>query len=105
MREMNRLRTPEFYEKRDIKKHLDSMGAFYFSPYMSGYGKTGIPDITVCYRGTFIGIEVKREGKEPTARQWKILDEIRAAGGVALCGTAEVVIAGLKQRFGDSVLP
>ena len=63
------MKTPESYEKADIKKYLDSIGAWHFSPYMAGFGKAGVPDIVFCYQGRFGAIEVKREGKTPTKLQ------------------------------------
>ena len=46
----------------------------------------GIPDILGCHKGRFIGLEVKRPGKdyrEPTMYQKKRLREIRLSGGIA----------------------
>lgn len=84
--------SPEGHEKKAIKKYLDSIGAWHFSPYMAGFGKAGVPDIVVCWNGKFISVEVKREGKEPTPIQTRRMEEISKAGGVALWGTAEKVI-------------
>ena len=91
------MKTPEGYEKAEIKKYLTSIGAFHFSPTMAGYGRSGVPDIVACIGGRFWGIEVKREGKKPTPRQWKMMAEINEAGGASLCGTAAVVIRGLQN--------
>lgn len=93
------MKTPEGYEKDKIKKYLDSIGAWYFCPYMAGFGKGGVPDIIVCHRGRFISIEVKRPGKEPTERQKLRMAEVQAAGGVAIWGDATKVLSEL-----DSVL-
>ena len=90
------MKTPESYEKADLKKYLDSIGAWHFSPLMAGFGKSGVPDIVFCYRGRFGGIEVKREGKTPTQLQYWRMDEIRGAGGSAFWGTAEKVIREIK---------
>lgn len=92
------MRTPEFYEKVEIKKYLDSIGAWHFSPYMAGFGKSGVPDIVVCLNGKFISIEVKREGKAPTPIQTRRMEEITKAGGIAIWGTAEKVINELLPR-------
>lgn len=86
------MKTPEGYEKDDICKYLDSIGAWYFKPMMSGFGKSGVPDIIVCLNGKFFSIEVKREGKNPTPVQTRRMEEIIKAGGIALWGTAEKVI-------------
>jgi Holliday junction resolvase len=94
------MRTPEGYEKDDICKYLDSIGAWYFKTYMAGYGKRGVPDIVACIRGVFWGIEVKREGKEPTPIQWKRMEEIQKAGGRTAYGTAAMVIETLRVNVG-----
>lgn len=91
------MHSPEFYEKREIKKYLDSIGAWYCMPATYGFGKSGTPDIVACHGGRFIGIEVKREGKEPSKLQEKRIADIQAAGGTAVWGTAEKVIVELKN--------
>ena len=91
------MRSPEGYEKIEIKKHLDNIDAWHFSPYMAGFGKSGVPDIVACYRGKFIGIEVKREGKLLTKLQLHCLEAVKTAGGWALWGTAEKVIAEIER--------
>lgn len=87
-----KMKTPESYEKAEICKYLDSIGAWYFKPTMTGFGKAGVPDIIACIGGEFISIEVKREGKEPTAIQERRMKEIRLAGGQVFWGTAQKVI-------------
>ena len=91
------MRTPEGYEKDDICKYLDSIGAWYFLPYMAGFGKSGVPDIVACIRGYFVSIEVKREGKMPTKLQTARAHEIYHAGGTPIWGTANRVIEQLKE--------
>ena len=88
---------PEYYEKQAIKKYLESICAWYFCPYMAGFGKSGVPDIVACINGRFVSIEVKREGKEPTTLQWQRIAEIDLVGGVAIWGTATRVIPLLKK--------
>lgn len=91
-----KMRTPEKAEKDEIKRYLDSIGAWQFTPYVAGFGKSGVPDIVFCWRGRFGGIEVKREGKTPTVIQERRMKEIVDAGGIALWGTADRVIPLLK---------
>jgi hypothetical protein len=94
------MRTPEFYEKRDICEFLDRLGpdrCWYFKPYTAGFGKSGVPDITGSLFGSFFSIEVKRPGKEPTAIQSRRMSEIAQANGVPFAGTAEVVIQQIKD--------
>jgi len=96
------MRSPESYEKDDIKKFLATLGedCWYFMPYMRGMGKNGVPDIVGCYKGRFFSIEVKREGAKPTPIQTRRMKEITDAGGWAVAGTAEVVIDAFKRAFG-----
>ena len=91
------MRTPEAREKDEICKYLKSIGAWYFRPYMAGFGKSGVPDIVFCYRGRFGAIEVKREGKAPTKLQWKRVLELQEVGSATFWGTAEKVIGELHD--------
>lgn len=91
------MRTPESFEKEEVRKYLKSIGAFYCTFTTGGYGRSGTPDIVACIDGKFWGIEVKREGKKPTISQQRRLDEIRYAGGRAIAGTAKVIIAELER--------
>jgi Holliday junction resolvase len=90
------MKTPESYEKADICKYLDSIGAWYFKPYMAGFGKSGVPDIIGCWRGRFFSIEVKREGKKPTKIQEDRIAEVESVGGKAFWGTAAKVVPEFK---------
>ncbi len=83
------MKTPEGYEKEAIRNFLKGRLAWHFSPYMAGFGKSGVSDIVGCYRGKFFAIEVKREGKTPTPIQTRRMAEIEAAGGKTFWGTAE----------------
>jgi Holliday junction resolvase len=96
------MRTPEAKEKDKICKYLDSIGAWYFRAFMSGYGKSGIPDIVACISGVLWGLEVKREGKGPTERQKLRMKEIQKSGGMAAAGTALVLIAAIEKWYGKS---
>lgn len=91
------MKTPEGYEKDAIKKYLDSINAWYFCPFMTGFGKSGVADIIACIDGFFWSIEVKRDGKVPTNLQMHRVREVRAAGGKACWGTAGMVYAAIEQ--------
>lgn len=90
---------PEFYEKKDIRAYLDTIGAWYCLPATYGYGKSGTPDIIACVNGNFVGIEVKREGAKPTKLQERRIKQIQEAGGIAIWGTAEKVIKELREML------
>lgn len=56
-------KTPEGRVKGAIKKWLCTLPhCWFFSPAGTVYS-AGIPDLIVCYKGVFVGIEVKAPGK------------------------------------------
>ncbi len=96
---------PEHKVKQAVIKILKAAGASYFMPSMSGYGRAGISDIIVCYRGRFIACECKATStKKPTALQSAYLREVREAGGHALVIHKDNVDAvyTLVKLIGDS---
>ena len=68
-----------------IRKYLSSLGGdlFFWKEHGGPYGTSGIPDIICCYRGRFLGLEVKLPGGRLTELQKRALDRIKAAGGIA----------------------
>ena len=80
------------FENR-IKKFLTEQGC-WFVKYWSGgvattkgvqkFTKDGIPDILCCYKGYFIGIEVKATHGKPSLLQIHNLKKIDEAGGFAI---------------------
>lgn len=89
------MRTPESFEKAEVDAFLKKLGpeiAWWFNPYMAGFGKSGVGDKIVCLAGSFWDVEIKRPGKSATAIQERRMREIRTAGGYAVAGTAEIVI-------------
>lgn len=76
--------TPEAKVKRKVTTILKAMGCYYFYPVTGGFGKSGVPDIVGSYQGRFFGIECKAGKNKPTPLQQKNLNDIAAAGGIAL---------------------
>jgi len=76
--------TPEKRVKKQITQLLDAHNIYYFSPFMAGMGRAGIPDIIACCKGHFIGIEAKAGNNKPTELQLREIDRIRQAGGSAI---------------------
>jgi Holliday junction resolvase len=76
--------TPEAKVKKKVVAILKEYKAYFFYPVTGGYGRSGVPDIIVCYNGCFIGIECKAGTNKPTPLQEKNLKDIQAAGGVSL---------------------
>ena len=75
--------TPEKKVKNHVKKLLDEMGIYHFSPPGMGLGRAGIPDLICCYNGLFLAIECKAGKNKPTPLQQKELADIIKAGGVS----------------------
>jgi Holliday junction resolvase len=76
--------TPEAKVKARVIKLLKERGAYYAMPVAGGFGNAGVPDILVCYKGKFIGIECKAGRGQTTALQDKHLEDIKRAGGISL---------------------
>jgi len=90
--------TPEGKVKASVKKILDELHVYHFSPFQAGMGRAGIPDIICCYNGRFIGIECKAGNNITTALQNRELAAIHAAGGFAFV-IRETNIGELKERL------
>jgi Holliday junction resolvase len=75
--------TPEAKVKLAVKKVLDELGIYHFSPYMAGMGRAGVPDIIACHKGRFVAIECKAGKGKTTALQDRELNAIADAGGYA----------------------
>jgi Holliday junction resolvase len=94
--------TPEAKVKKKVVSILKEVGAYYFYPVTGGYGRSGVPDIIVCHKGKFVGIECKAGKNKPTALQQKNLHDIIEAGGIALVineGSISLVEAIFKQTL------
>lgn len=76
---------------------------YIFFPATGGFGRSGIPDIVCCYKGKFIGIECKANGKKPTALQQSNLEEIVNNGGIAIV-IDETSVFNLKQIIEETEL-
>lgn len=90
--------TPEGKVKTAVKKVLDELHIYHFSPFMAGMGRAGIPDIICCVNGRFVGIECKAGANVTTALQNRELAAIHAAGGFAFVAR-ETNIDELKERL------
>ena len=75
--------TPESKIKKAINEYLDSIGAYHVPYFTNGYGRRGVPDRLVCYRGRFVALEVKSPGGSASAWQRREIASIVAAGGRA----------------------
>lgn len=73
---------PEQKIQAKIMEYLKSKGAYRVK--VEAASVAGVPDILVCYKAMFIGIEVKKsKSSQPTELQLENINMIRQAGGLA----------------------
>ncbi len=68
-----------------IKSFLASYGSdmFFWKEHGEPYGTSGVPDIICCYKGRFLGLEVKLPTGRLTELQKRAIRKINQAGGIA----------------------
>ena len=67
----------------DIVKHLRASGAWVFKVHGGPMQLKGVPDLVGCWHGVMFALEVKKPGERLTAIQAHIIEQIKAAGGIA----------------------
>lgn len=74
---------PEKLFEKKITKLLTDRGAWVLKTWSNGVQRAGVPDLIVCYKGYFLGLEIKaRGGKISELQTWNI-EGIRKAGGIS----------------------
>lgn len=68
---------------RRIVKWLNTQPECWVYKTHGGPARAGVPDLLLCWRGRFAGLEVKTETGTVTKLQEHNLDLIRQAGGIA----------------------
>ncbi len=70
---------------REVLEYLEALpDCFAYKTHGGQYQRSGIPDIILCRRGRFAGVELKVGDNYPSALQRKTLKEIRESGGMAV---------------------
>ena len=67
-----------------IKKYLKDKGAYVEKIWGGGFQSAGIPDLIVCYKGLFLGIEVKVGSNKPSELQIAKIKRINNSGGIGI---------------------
>ena len=68
-----------------VKAFLKSQGCWFIKYWGGGqFTKSGVPDLLVCCKGKFLGIELKAPTGKPSELQLYNIEAIQKAGGVAL---------------------
>lgn len=83
---------------RRIPATRNQAGHVHLGKYWINLGSPGWPDIIACWRGRFLGIEIKRPGEQPSPEQLRIHKELADAGALNLVvHSLEELEAGLKK--------
>ncbi len=77
--------TPEGKVKDMVRRTMRQAypTCYRFMPVQNGMGAPAL-DFYYCVRGVFVAIETKAPGKKVTPRQQQTIEEIDAAGGIAV---------------------
>lgn len=67
-----------------VKRLLNDRGAWVLKTWSGGYQRAGVPDLLVCYKGRFLGIELKAERGRVSSLQQVELKHIRDSGGIGI---------------------
>ncbi|AZS06601.1 RecB-like exonuclease [Mycobacterium phage JacoRen57] len=78
---------PEAKIGKKVREFLESKGAFVFKVHGGPQMMAGLPDLIVCHKGMFWGVEMKQPGQKPTPRQLFVHSLIRRAGGGVIVAT------------------
>lgn len=76
------MKEKQFEQK--VKQFLKDQGCWVLKTWSNGIQREGVPDLLVCCEGVFVGVELKAENGHPSALQLWNIEQIRAAGGVAI---------------------
>jgi hypothetical protein len=97
-------KNPETKVTAKITKALDKIGAIWYKQHGNSMSVSGTPDLLVCYRGRFYGIEVKTEENEADAAQLNQMRRIvEIGGGVSgVCRTPADAITLLGHHIPDT---
>lgn len=68
--------------KREIRAAISERGAFWSLVPEGTFAKPGDPDMVVCYKGRYIGMEGKTSSGRLSEIQKMRRDQIEAAGGI-----------------------
>ena len=90
-------------EKDLVKKISDYLKTendlFFWKEHGGQFGTAGIPDLIVCYKGRFIGLECKVGKNTATALQQQTIRQILKAGGYAVVVKSVGEVKAIIQAF------
>ena len=93
---------PETKLSNQVLPRLRAEGGWWVKIHGGPFQEAGIPDIIGCWKGHFVGIELKIEGEKPTGLQKQVLNALHLAGarvGVAYSIEDALLIREGKNNF------
>lgn len=97
---------PEARISQRILKLLRAQGFFAYKVHGDEYTMSGLPDIIVCARGRFVGLETKTPDKRANVSAIQRLrhDQVREAGGAVfvVCSAQEALRRVLEVLEGEA---
>lgn len=75
---------PEKLYENKIKAELKRRGHWYVKYFANRNTRAGVPDLLCCINGKFVALEIKAEAGRVSALQAHQIEEITAAGGIAM---------------------
>ncbi len=67
-----------------VKGFLKSQGCWVLKTWSNGVQRSGVPDLLVCCKGKFIGVELKATNGKPSALQLWNLRKIEESDGYGI---------------------
>jgi hypothetical protein len=91
---------PETKLSNQVLPRLRAEGGWWVKIHGGPFQAIGIPDIVGCWKGRFVGIELKIPGEKPSGIQQETMDLLYLAG--ARVGLATTVEEALSVRDGKN---
>lgn len=87
--------------KKYLKKYVDNGSMYYFMPAQGAFAKKGVPDFIICFKGKFLSIEAKADGKKSNTSELQDLtiEKINKAEGVAEVISNEIEMKEFEEKF------
>lgn len=93
-------RNPETIIQQEIINYLKDRRIFHFR-VNADINTVGIPDLIVCYRGYFIGLEVKTKKGKISKLQLEVAKEISNNGGFVCFPTSVEDVKNLINKIDE----
>lgn len=61
---------------KKVETYWTSKGALVLKFHGNQFTKIGVPDLLICYKGRFVGIEIKVDKNKPTPIQYEMIKRI-----------------------------